>query len=350
MNIFEDYFDLLKQLIRSPSVVGAEYPYFFTLKRELEELGIQTTLYEGMLVAQGNDPSSGYISSHVDRHGLICTGPNEFQYAAYINKNKGDLTGKSVSEQTYYSLVDRFIDQSVQAYNQCSGSYKGIGQITSSYVCERRKNLIFEIEGLEDIEANTPIAFVDKLSLDDEYLSGQLDNVVTNAMVIYLYQLGYQGTAFFTAEEEAGKSWRYLLEWFQRFDINTQELLIVDTSPYSELEMLDTRDVVFRKRDIHAVFKSPLLKKMTNICKKHKISYEYKDAYLKERNQEAIKEGLPKNSLGSTELGRIIFATKGAIQGTTLQIPTINYHTTNETARAKSITQAIKILRNLYLF
>lgn len=89
---------------------------------------------------------------------------------------------------------------------------------------------------------------------------------------------------------------------------------------------------------------------MTNICKKHKISYEYKDAYLKERNQEAIKEGLPKNSLGSTELGRIIFATKGAIQGTTLQIPTINYHTTNETARAKSITQAIKILRNLYLF
>jgi hypothetical protein len=50
------------------------------------------------------------------------------------------------------------------------------------------------------------------------------------------------------------------------------------------------------------------------------------------------------------ELGRIISATKGAIQGTTLQIPTINYHTTNETARAKSITQAIKILRNLYLF
>jgi len=30
---------------------------------------------------------------------LLCTGPNEFQYAAFIAGNRGELTGDSVSEQ-----------------------------------------------------------------------------------------------------------------------------------------------------------------------------------------------------------------------------------------------------------
>ncbi|MDD3774827.1 MAG: peptidase M42 [Sulfurovaceae bacterium] len=349
MRLYENYFDLLKQLIRTPSVVGAENPYFMAIKRELEELGIRTTLYEGLLVAQGNEPDSGYISSHADRHGLICTGPNEFQYAAYISKNRGDLTGNSISEQTYKNIVGRFIGQKVQAYSPCSGNYLGIGIIRSTYICERRGNLIFEIDGLEYLLPNTPIAFLDKLTIKDEYVSAQLDNAITNAMIVYLYQLGYQGTAFFTAEEEAGKSWRYILEWFQRFDLDTDKLLILDTSPYQDLESISKLDLVFRRRDSHARFKSPLQKQLIKICRKNKIRYDYKDRYIKEKNKQIILDGNKPSSIGSTELGRLIVASKRKIQGTTLQIPTIGYHTIEETARIDSIISALNVLKALYL-
>jgi len=349
MQLYENYFDLLKQLVRTPSVVGAENPFFMTIKRELEELGIQTTLYEGLLVAQGSDPASGYISSHVDRHGLICTGPNEFQYAAYISKNRADLTGNSISEQTYQNLAGRFIGQNVQAYSPCSGSYMGVGSIATTNICERRGNLIFEIEGLEHILPNTPIAFLDKLTIKEEFVSAQLDNVLTNAMIVYLYQLGYQGTAFFTAEEEAGKSWRYLLEWFQRFDISTDKLLILDTSPFPDKESISKQNLVFRRRDSHARFKSPLLKQLLKICRQNKISYDYKDRYIKERNIQAIADGSKPSSIGSTELGRLIVASKNKIQGTTLQIPTTGYHTVEETARIDSVTSALSVLKALYV-
>ena len=80
------FYDSLKQLIRIPSVVGAEHSFFMYVKRELEEMGINVEYYDGVLVAKGDMPTSGYISAHADRHGLICTGHNEFQYAAFIAK------------------------------------------------------------------------------------------------------------------------------------------------------------------------------------------------------------------------------------------------------------------------
>ena len=56
-----------------------------------------------------------------------------------------------------------------------------------------------------------------------------------------------------------------------------------------------------------------------------------------------------KGTLGTTELGRLIHATKGGIQGTTLQIPTIGYHTAYETASLKSVESMITVLGRLYL-
>lgn len=47
----DDFIDLLKLLIRAPSVVGAEHSFFRVLQRELEERGAKVTWYEGLLVA-----------------------------------------------------------------------------------------------------------------------------------------------------------------------------------------------------------------------------------------------------------------------------------------------------------
>jgi putative aminopeptidase FrvX len=341
----EQFYDILKQLIRIPSVVGAEHSFFMFVKRELEEIGIDVEYYDGVLVAKGSNPTSGYMSSHADRHGLICTGHNEFQYAAYIAKNRADLTGTSNSEQLLHNFTSRFVDEKVQAYEPWSGTYLGMGIIKDAYLCERRNNIIFKVDGFDYLFPGTPIAFMDKLEFKNEHISAQLDNVVSVAIMIYMYHKGYKGTSFFTASEEAGKSWRFLLEYFRRFNISTNELLVLDTSPYSSLEDMQNLDIILRHRDENAVFKSPLKNTIKKIAIDEGIKYHFKDAYLKN----IMKQTGIKGSLGTTELGRIIHATKGEIQGTTLQLPTIGYHTVNETTSLKSVESMITILSKLYL-
>jgi putative aminopeptidase FrvX len=191
----------------------------------------------------------------------------------------------------------------------------------------------------------TPIGFVDKLKIDENGLvSAQLDNVISVAMIIYMYTKGYKGTSFFTASEEAGKSWRFLLEYFRRFDLDTKKLLVLDTSPYKNVADINHLDVVLRNRDENGVFRSSLKNKIKNICIENNINYHFKDAYLKN----IMKQEGSKGSLGVTELGRIIHATKGNIQGATLQLPTIGYHTVEETTTKKSIDSMILILTKLY--
>ena len=341
----EQFYDILKQLIRIPSVVGAEHPFFLFVKRELEEIGVEVEYYDGVLVAKGSEPASGYMSSHADRHGLICTGHNEFQYAAFIAKNRADLTGTSNSEQLLHNFNARFVGEKVQAYDPWSGTYLGMGTIAEASLCERRNNIIFKVDGFDYLFPGTPIAFMDKLEFKDDHISAQIDNVISVAIMIYMYHKGYKGTAFFTASEEAGKSWRFLLEYFRRFNISTNELLVLDTSPYASLEDMQNLDVILRHRDENAVFKSPLKNSIKNIAIKEGIKYHFKDAYLKNM----MKQNGTKGSLGTTELGRIIHETKGEIQGATLQLPTIGYHTVNETTSIKSLESILKILSKLYL-
>src|SRR5690606_19483639 len=121
------------------------------------------------------------LSAHIDRHGLICTGPNEFQYAAFVAGSRSDLLGNSVDEQLMKKIVKRFPEQKVFAYEPWSGAYRGNGNIDRAYICEFRNNLIFEVKGLEHLVAGTPVAFLDKLQVTEEALVGQLDNVLTAA-------------------------------------------------------------------------------------------------------------------------------------------------------------------------
>ena len=341
------FLDLLAVLIRSPSVVSAEHSFFRVLQRELEERGAKVTWYEGVLVAQGNKPDSLMFSAHIDRHGLICTGPNEFQYAAFVAGARSDLLGNSVSEQLMKKIVNRFESESVFAYEPWSGAYRGRGVIDRAYICEFRNNLIFELEGLEHLVAGTPVAFVDKLTLTQEAIIGQLDNVITAAALVYLFELGFEGTAFFTAQEEAGKSWRYLLEWFRRFGGSTNQLIVVDTSPYPDLAAAKQQQLVLRNKDANAVFNKALTQKLVSLCQAHNLSYQLKDEYVEKLNAQLVAKGEEPSSLGSTELGRIVSASNGLVDGTTLQIPTSGYHTLSETAPLESVSAFLQVLKAL---
>jgi hypothetical protein len=340
-----EFIDLLKILIRQPSVVGAEHSYFRVLQRELEERGAKVTWYEGLLVAEGSDPHSAMFSAHIDRHGLVCTGPNEFQYAAFVSGNRSDLLNNSVSEQLMAKVTERFNSLEVYAYEPWSGVYRGKGVIERAYVCGLRNNLIFEIGGLENVVAGTPIALKDSLSLKEGRISGQLDNVVSAAALVHLFSLGFKGTAFFTAQEESGKSWRYLLEWFRRFGGSTNRLFVIDTSPFPSVEAANQQLLVLREKDANATFNIESTKVIENLCSENNITYLYKDRYVEAENKKLVSTGGKPRSLGSTELGRIVAASNGLVDGTTIQVPTTGYHTMNESAAYESIDAFLKILK-----
>lgn len=341
----DDFIDLLKLLVRQPSVVGAEHSFFRVLQRELEERGAKVTWYEGLLVAQGSEPFSTMFSAHIDRHGLVCTGPNEFQYAAFVSANRTDLLNNSVSEELMSKVTERFNHEEVYAYEPWSGVYRGKGVIKKSYVCEFRNNLIFEIEGLESVVAGTPIAFKDQLNIVNNRFEGQLDNVISAAALVHLFSLGFKGTAFFTAQEEAGKSWRYLLEWFRRFGGSTNRLFVVDTSPFPNVEAANKQHLVLREKDANATFNQESTKLLEELCGQNNVSYLYKNRYVESENMKRAEQGLPPSSLGSTELGRIIAASNGLVDGTTLQIPTIGYHTMHESAAVESVDAFLGMLK-----
>ena len=344
---FNDFLDTLKYLVRRPSVVGAEHSFFLTLRRELEEMGVHTALYEGVLVAQGRRPDAGVLSAHIDRHGLICTGPNEFQYAAFLTQNRADLTGNSVAEQTYNTISERFKQQPVQAYDPWSGAYLGIGDIENAFICPRRKNLIFEVKGLEYLVPGTPVAYVDSLKRSDGLLSAQLDNVISAAVILHLYRSGFEGTAFFTAQEESGKSWRFVLEWYRRFDGGTDRLLVLDTSPFPEREAADAQDIVLRYRDANASFNADFTSDIAARCDRLGIRYMFKDRYLEAQNEKARAQGRTAGSLGSTEMGRL--SAEGTVRGTTLQLPTTGYHTASESVREEAVKKMLLLLEDIYL-
>ncbi len=335
-----EFLDILKPLIREPAVVGNEDSFFRVLRRELEELGLEVQYFHGILVAQGSRPHDLFLSAHIDRHGLLCTGPNEFQYAAFIAGNQGEVMGESVSEHMLHTIENRFQGQRVQAHLPYIGTYLGQGEITNSYICPERKNLIFEVKGLDSLQPGTPVSFLDRLQISDGLISAQLDNVVSAALLIYLFRQGFQGTGLFTAQEESGRSWRYTLSWFQRQSLTTQRLVVLDTSPYATREEADAQQITLRHKDANGPFSAAMTQELVDRCQALGLTYGFKDEYIASQNQSRAKP----YPLGRTELGRVAAATGGAINGTTLQIPTTEYHTATETASLSAISAVIRLL------
>jgi putative aminopeptidase FrvX len=241
-------------------------------------------------------------------------------------------------------MAGRFGGNPLHAYEPWSGVYLGTGTIRGSYLCERRGNIIFETEGLGHLLPGTPVAYLDRMVHSGDRISAQLDNVLSVAVLIHLFRHGFQGTAFFTSQEEAGRSWRFLLEWFQRYDLSTNRLLVLDTSPFPDSAQADAQDLVLRRRDTHATFDPATVAELEAICQRLKFTYLFKDEWLERNNEERAKEGLPSRSIGSTELGRLIVNSAGRIQGASLQIPTTGYHTPRENARLTSVFACIDTL------
>lgn len=323
-----------------PSVVGYEQTFIEFLKQDFEDLGLSVKQHTGLLEITGKDPDSSIISAHIDRHGLVSVGNGQYAYAAqYVRRKKYDEQS-SPTRKTLEAIADRFEEEIVFAYNPETGNRLGEGTIKTCDHCMDDGDSLFTVDGMEEMPEDIPLAYARSAKSNGKLLRGQIDNVVSLGVIYVLFQNGFQGTALLSCEEEIGKSWLHIQSWLEMKKIETQELIIIDTSPYRETDQVNNNMVVLRNRDKSGIFNEDLTDKIKKRCAYLSIPFQMKDEYF-------LEKGLGIPDLGSTELGRIVQNTNGKWSGTTVQIPTIEYHTSYETTTRGCIESFYALLQSL---
>ncbi|MCI5060881.1 MAG: hypothetical protein MRY79_07405 [Alphaproteobacteria bacterium] len=339
---FETVLDKTLEYLSIPSVVGHEAHFTAYLAQDFEKLGLKTHNHKGLLEISGKTPHAQIISAHMDRHGLVSLGEGSYKYAAaHIREEKYGEENKP-SKATLKAIGQRFEDETVFAYDPKTGEELGRGQI---HVCEtgmENGDPVFQITGMPAMSTNTPVAYARMAEFDGTYLKGQIDNVLSLGVIYALFDNGFEGTALLSTEEEIGKSWIHITDWLEKKNIETQNLFILDTSPYRYAEEIEEGMIVLRYRDKSGIFNAGLVEEITKHCTGLDLPFQLKDEYF-------LSLGLKTADLGSTELGRIVQNTDGRWNGASIQIPTLEYHTSYETASKTCIANYYALLENMLI-
>ncbi len=312
------------------------------LYEDFKNEGLSVFKNDGLLEVHGKSPKDAIICAHIDRHGLISLGDDEYVYAAQYMKEIKYGENNLSSQKQVESIAKRFEGEKVYAYHPDSGEHLGEGRIEACYPHMKNNDALFFVEGIAQLEQNIPLAYTRQASFEGGMLKGQIDNVISIAVVYALFKGGYEGTALLTCEEEIGKSWMHIAEYLDGMQINTDRLLVLDTSPYSEQKVIDEGPVIFRNRDKSEVFNKVFVDQLKMRCEEIKRPFQVKDEVL-------LASGKDIDDLGSTELGRLVQSTEGKWSGATVQIPTLMYHTSNETTSVKAIENYYGFLHNILI-
>ncbi len=322
--------------------MGHEQVFIRYLKADFQKLDLALFEYDGILEVNGNAPENAIICAHIDRHGLISLGDDEYVYAAQFIKEIKYGENNQSSRALLESIAKRFEGEKIYAYHPDHGKILGRGEITACYPNMRNDDALFFVEGIAQLEQNIPLAYARQASVEDGRLKGQIDNVISLAVIYALFADGYQGTALLSCEEEIGKSWLHIAAYLEGTRIDTRELFVLDTSPYADDAILKGGPVILRNRDKSEVFNAQLVTHLKERCVALDIPFQVKDEYL-------LSNGKTVDELGSTELGRLVQGSEGRWNGATVQIPTVMYHTSNETTSMVAIEHFYKLLHDVLI-
>lgn len=312
------------------------------LQRDYERMGLTVRIFPGLLVISGKNPHSSIICAHLDRHGLISIGGGNCVYAAsHIKATKyAELNKPAITELN--SIAKRFIGEAVYAYDPRTGMRLGDGTIEETGAEVIDGDMIFHISGMPELPPETPVAYARKARFENGLLKGQIDNALSLGVVHALFQNGFQGTALLSCEEEIGKSWIPLAAYLKDHKLRSQNLIILDTSPYTDPEPIEEGRVIFRNRDYSEPFNPALVSCLKDRAKALSLPYQVKDEYL-------LAQGKTVEQLGSTELGRLLKGSNREWSGATVQIPTMMYHTSNESTSLAAIANYYHFLHDILI-
>lgn len=325
------------EYLSKPAVVGHEGFFLRYLQKDFAALGLNAVLYDGLLEVSGAKPRSAIVTAHADRHGLISLGNGEYAYASQYVKEIKYGENNDLSQVLLENIAKRFVDEIVYAYDPATGEQMTSGTISACTNSMSSGDSIFHLRKMPQVPQNTPLAYARSAVTEGPYLKGQIDNTVSLGVLYTLFQNGYQGTALFSTEEEIGYSYKHIIAWLDANEIETKELIVIDTSPYKEDMMIKEGRVTLRTRDKSSMFNLELCEKIRAQAEKLEIPYQVKDIVL-------LEQGVEINGLGSTELGKISLNSDGRVNGATIQVPTLEYHTSSETTSRACIENYYKLL------
>lgn len=325
-----------------PCVVGHEQPFLAFLQNEYEALGLRAIRHEGLVEIHGKKPYAAILCAHADRHGLVSIGHGEYVYAAQYMKEIKYGQNNRASQKEIEKINERFEGEPVIAYASADGKRLGAGTIKACDASKLKGDALFEVDGLEKVALGTPIAYARTGRMENGHFKGQLDNAISLGIVHALFCNGFEGTALLTTEEEIGKSWTHIAAWLLQNYIRTQNLLVLDTSPYNDPAPVEEGMLIFRNRDMSGLFDIGLTGALKKRAEQLGLPHQVKDEYL-------LAQGKKVEQLGSTELGKLIQGTKGQWSGATVQIPTLMYHTSNETTSITAINNYYRYLCNILM-
>lgn len=340
-----------EEYLRVPAVVRQEHPFMTLLADDFNSSGYEVEKQDRLLaVKKKGTKSSKIVTAHIDRHGIVVNGDGNFEYAAF-NAKKHYRDENQYSGETFKKCGQTFIDETVYAYDS-EGRFLQAGIVTGFSIVRgfsydlNKKDLFFEIEGLKGLPTGVVIAYHSPLVQEAGNISSQIDNVISVAVAYQLVQDGFDGTLLLTTEEEIGKSWQYIADYLLSQARSSQEIITLDTTPYDDARAISQGLIVLRNEDTYGAFNQNLVLKLRSACEKQGKIYEMKDEVIKAQNAQLERDAEPKG-LGKTELGAIVQHTDGQLNGATVQLPTINYHTNYETTSELALENYYEVLKTI---
>lgn len=379
-DIIQEIISKTEEYLEIPSVIKHEELFILHLKKDLEKIGLKTQNHNNSFLTAKTEIESEYIfSAHIDRHGFFKNKNNAIAYAAfeYLKANKLSLPHevRSIGENAILPKIKnddilikefrdfilisdkehknvkfskpfaldffekiglRYTKDLIRGYDIKTNSFSKWSQIKSYNTSVDSKTVSFNLLDSDFKELNKFNVFQlnSKCFTYQNYFSGQIDNIISTATIFVLLKHKLiSGTFIFTTLEEVGESYKQIVEFFNKNtkELSHKKLLILDTSPYDSFENKKEGFLTLRHGDENGGFDSQLVEKIQNKLEKSNIPYDFKPSFM-----------------GKTELGRVSTETKGKINGTTIQLPTLNYHTSHETCELKGLENYSKVLVQLF--
>ena len=327
-----------------PSVVGHETPFLDHLARDFTALGCTVERPQNLCVIKLGEPGPAYLA-HADRHGAVIAEDGAAIYAAHAVKNTKYSDGAKASESFTEIVSKRYAGEEVFAYDRKTGGRLAYGVITGAYL-DTQERLVLDIIGLPPLPGGTPVALARDVTPNKSgFVAGQLDNPVSLAALRIAAEFGLNGTIIVTAEEEIGRSAAHFLDWASAGGLPpTKDLIVCDTSPFDDGAAAMAGAIILRRRDATASFHDATISRLENAASRAGAPMIFKDSFITRENDARARRELPLKSMGLTELGKITADSQGVYAGATLQLPTYNYHSNEETTSVKALTAFVRTL------
>ncbi|MFP4519679.1 MAG: hypothetical protein ACLFQ5_09495 [Oceanicaulis sp.] len=328
-----------------PSVVGHETPYLDHLARDFETLGASVERPRNLCVVRLNDAAGPVFLAHVDRHGAVTAEDGAPVYAAHAVKNTKYGDSATPSAEFAETISKRYAGAEMFAYDRRTGGRIAYGDVTGATL-DGQGRLTLNLREMPALEPGTPLAFARALDRSQAgYVSGQLDNPVSAAALRVAAEFGFKGVIVFTAEEEIGRSAAHFLEWADSGGIAPgRELVVLDTTPFDDGAAALAGAVILRRRDATARFDVDAVRRLESAASGGGAPIIFKDSFIERENDARARRGQSPKSMGLTELGRIARESDGRYTGATLQLPTFNYHSNNESTTPRALTAFVRTI------